>query len=98
MKGQTLVYEKPFPLVLAPREGKKVNFISAQEYMIKNHEKIIKAASEYGAVMFCGFDIQNGEEFASVLYKSGLKEVQYIGGAAVRKLIVGSESLPMKNI
>jgi hypothetical protein len=28
---------------------------------------------------------------ASVLYKSGLKETEYVGGAAVRKLIVGSE-------
>ena len=39
--------------------------------------------------MFKDFDILSGEEWASVLYKSGLKEVNYIGGAAVRKLIVG---------
>ena len=38
-----------------------------------------------------GFDIQNGEEWASVLYTSGLKEMNYVGGAAVRKLIVGTE-------
>jgi len=40
--------------------------------------------------MFKGFDVASGEEWASVLFKSGLKEVHYIGGAAVRKLIVGS--------
>ena len=33
----------------------------------------------------------NGEEWASVLYTSGLKEMNYVGGAAVRKLIVGTE-------
>jgi alpha-ketoglutarate-dependent taurine dioxygenase len=49
--------------------------VNAQEYFIKNNEQIIKAASEYGAVMFKNFDIQSGEEFASILYKSGLKEV-----------------------
>ena len=48
--------------------------------------------------MFKGFDIKTGEEFASVLYKSGLKEMPYIGGAAVRKLIVGSETLKQTNI
>jgi len=52
---------------------------------------VIKAASEYGTVMFKGFDIQNGEEWASVLYNTGLKEMNYVGGAAVRKLIVGTE-------
>ena len=41
--------------------------------------------------MFKGFDVRNGEEWASVLYSTGLKEVNYVGGAAVRKLIVGTE-------
>jgi hypothetical protein len=76
MEGQTEVYGKPFPLVLTPREGvKSVNHVVLQEYFIEKHKEIIKAASEYGAVMFKGFEIQSGEEFASVLYKSGLKEV-----------------------
>lgn len=47
--------------------------------------------------MFKGFDISNGEEWASVLYKSGLKEVNYIGGAAVRKIIVGREGKDPQN-
>jgi hypothetical protein len=48
--------------------------------------------------MFQGFEILTGEEFASILYKSGLKEVQYIGGAAVRKLIVGTEGRKLENV
>ena len=48
--------------------------------------------------MFKGFDILSAEEWASILYKSGLKEVQYIGGAAVRKIVVGHESRELKNI
>ena len=58
--------------------------------MAKN-DLIRKAASEYGAVMFSGFEVKSGEEWASVLYKSGIKEMNYVGGAAVRKLIVGNE-------
>jgi hypothetical protein len=41
--------------------------------------------------MFSGFEIKSAEEWASVLYKSGIKEMNYVGGAAVRKLIVGNE-------
>ena len=65
---------------------------------MKHHETIIKAASTYGAVMFKGFEVLSGEESASILYKSGLKEVQYIGGAAVRKLIVGHEERKLENL
>ena len=68
-----------------------MNFIQLQEYFIKNHEKIRQAASEYGAVMFSGFTLRSGEEWASVLYQTGIKEMEYVGGAAVRKLVVGSE-------
>ena len=50
-----------------------MNFMQLQEYFMANHEKIRKAASEYGAVMFSGFEIKTGNEWASVLYKSGLK-------------------------
>ena len=41
--------------------------------------------------MFKGFEILSGEEWASVLYQTGLKQVEYVGGAAVRNLIVGNE-------
>ena len=65
--------------------------LSLQEYFLARHDAILKAVSEYGAVMFTGFDVASGSEWASVLYKSGLKQCEYIGGAAVRKLVVGSE-------
>lgn len=60
--------------------------------MQNNHELVLKAASEYGAVLFSGFAITTGEEWASILYKTSLKEMNYLGGAAVRKLIVGNEN------
>ncbi len=82
---------KPFPLVLSPTQA-GVNFVELQEYFLARHDAILKAASEYGAVMFTGFDVASGSEWASVLYKSGLKQCEYIGGAAVRKLVVGSET------
>ena len=62
-----------------------------QEYFIKHNKNIVKASSEYGAVMFKGFEILTGEEWASVLSASSLQEVPYVGGAAVRRVIVGNE-------
>jgi len=58
---------------------------------MSHHEVVREAASQYGAVLFNGFDIRSGEEWASILYKTGIKQMNYVGGAAVRKLIVGNE-------
>ena len=41
--------------------------------------------------MFKGFEILNDEEWAAVIYSSGLREMEYIGGATIRRLIVGNE-------
>ena len=90
---QREVMGKVFPLVMAPANDVKINFIQLQEYFIKHHKNIVKAASEYGTVMFKGFEILSGEEWASILYVSGIKEMKYVGGAAVRKLIVGTEGI-----
>jgi hypothetical protein len=43
--------------------------------------------------MFKGFEIKSGQEWASVMYQSGIKEMNYVGGAAVRNLIVGTEGV-----
>ena len=58
---------------------------------MSHNEVVRQAASQYGAILFSGFDIRCGEEWASVLYKTGIQQMQYVGGAAVRKLIVGNE-------
>ena len=91
-EAQTTHFEgKPFPLVLSP-VNEKMNFIQLQEYMMAHNQEILIAAAQYGAVMFSGFEIKTGEEWASILFKTGLKEMEYIGGAAVRKLVVGSDN------
>lgn len=82
---------KPFPLVLEPADGTHASFVNLQDFVQKNHATVLKAASEYGAVLFSGFAVTTGEEWASILYKSSLHEMPYVGGAAVRRLIVGNE-------
>mmetsp|Transcript_12775 Transcript_12775/g.16539 ORF Transcript_12775/g.16539 Transcript_12775/m.16539 type:complete len:735 (+) Transcript_12775:69-2273(+) len=87
---QKTVYGKPFPLVIKPRE-ETCNFFQLQEYVREKHSEIQAAAAEYGVVWFSGFDVRSPEEWAAVLSNTGLKEMPYIGGAAVRHLIVGSK-------
>jgi alpha-ketoglutarate-dependent taurine dioxygenase len=94
--GQTQAQGLPFHLVLSPTSP--LTMVELQEYFTTHHAAILKAASNYGAVMFRGFDRVSPEDFASILHKSGLKEVPYIGGAAVRKLVVGSEKSPIKRV
>ena len=43
---------KPFPLVVEPAPGFDPTFVNLQEWMTKHHEHVLKAASEYGAIMF----------------------------------------------
>ena len=88
--AQIIQQGKVFPLVLSPVEN-GMNFVQLQEYFIEKHDFILQAASEYGAVLFSGFDLRSGEEWASVLSKTGCAPMDYTGGTAVRKLIVGSE-------
>lgn len=88
--AQRTCYGEPFPLVLEPVNG--CNFVQLQEYFKAKHTEILEAASHYGVVKFSGFDIRSGTEWASVLYSSGLHQMEYVGGAAVRNLIVGNES------
>uniref|UniRef100_A0A7S1QFZ7 NADP-dependent oxidoreductase domain-containing protein n=1 Tax=Neobodo designis TaxID=312471 RepID=A0A7S1QFZ7_NEODS len=93
---------KPFPLVLVPNPAGKhaagSNFVLLQEFMRANHEAVRRAASEYGAVLFSGFDVRSGEEWSTLLNSTGIKQMSYVGGAAVRKLIVGCESRPMQDM
>jgi hypothetical protein len=57
---------------------------------MKKNKEILKAASECGTILFKGFEILSGEEWASILKQSGLAEAPSHGVAATRKLIVGS--------
>lgn len=41
-------------------------------------------------MVFKGFDIETAEEWHSIISKLGLKEYAYVGGVAVRRIIVGS--------
>ena len=81
--------QRPFPKCLAPVGHQ--NFVQLQQYLIDHSKEIIDELNKEGALFFRGFDVQSPEQFSSVLSKLGLKSFEYVGGAAVRKLIVGSD-------
>ena len=79
-------YGKAFPLMV---DGSCENFVTFQEGL--QRENYLEKAREHGAVLFRGVEMVSAEEWAAVLSKVGLEATPYVGGAAVRKLVVGSE-------
>jgi len=89
---QTTSMGLPFPLVLSPQqEYTPFSVTSLQQHLARHQAELNSTITKYGAVMFVGFDIANSEEFAAVLNCTSLHPTPYVGGAAVRKLIVGQE-------
>ena len=88
IEGQCVVGEKPFPKAYSPSE--KMNFIQLNSYFTQNAQAIMKEVNQEGAIFFRGFDVKSATQFSSVLTQLGIKSFEYVGGAAVRNLIVGS--------
>lgn len=86
--GQSKSEGKPFPKCYGPVG--ETNYILLQKYFAESGKAILKELNEEGALYFRGFDVKSAEEFSSILSKLGVSSFEYIGGAAVRKLIVGS--------
>ena len=89
-EGQSSRSGRPFPQVFVPEKGRGAIYL--QEYFAQNRETILDTLSEEGALFFRNFGIQSPNEMSSILNKLGLESFEYIGGAAVRKLIVGSNT------
>eukprot|EP00516_Mucochytrium_quahogii_P007338 CAMPEP_0203764340 /NCGR_PEP_ID=MMETSP0098-20131031/17623_1 /ASSEMBLY_ACC=CAM_ASM_000208 /TAXON_ID=96639 /ORGANISM=" , Strain NY0313808BC1" /LENGTH=666 /DNA_ID=CAMNT_0050660167 /DNA_START=138 /DNA_END=2135 /DNA_ORIENTATION=- len=74
---------KAFPLTLGPKD------VKTSEVVKMSNEVLLEKAKEHGAVLLRGFDIQKPEDFADVVTNLGLENMPYVGGAAVRRNIVG---------
>lgn len=88
------------PVLLNPvSTTRPTNFVMLQEYVAAKRAVLLRSASEYGSVLFRGgFDIKSAEEWHSILTQLGLKPMEYVGGAAVRKLTVGSPATPLRSL
>lgn len=89
---QTTIHKGKFPVIWGPGAPHFKGFVALQELFEQYREQILHKVSDVGAVLFRGFDIQSANEYVSVLHKLGLAEFEYIGGAAVRHLVVGSHT------
>ncbi len=83
-----MVWGKSFPLVL---ESTAKSPLLLQECLAACRDEFMALASEHGAVVVKDTGIVAPEEWAAAICALGLKEMEYIGGAAVRKLVVGTE-------
>ena len=94
--GQVQVAGKAFPKAFGPDQS--CNFVQLQSLFQEHADTIMKELNSEGALFFRGFKIQSPAEFSSVLSNLGIGSFEYIGGAAVRKLIVGSETMKTRSV
>nr|WOJ38331.1 xylose reductase [Schizochytrium sp.] len=78
---------KVFPLTLGPAseasKSKPAETIAAQRDLVR------ELARQHGAVLLRGFAIEKPEDFGEVVQSLDLENMPYVGGAAVRRNIVG---------
>mmetsp|Transcript_36827 Transcript_36827/g.95372 ORF Transcript_36827/g.95372 Transcript_36827/m.95372 type:complete len:675 (-) Transcript_36827:23-2047(-) len=77
-----------FPLVYGPNTS-DASVANLRTWVHEHRPELIKQAEVHGAVLFRGFDVVNPVEFADFIDAIGAKPMPYVGGAAVRRNIVG---------
>lgn len=79
---------KSFPLVLTPPDD--VNSMKRTlEYLKNNMNSIMDKLLQHGAILFRNFPVENPSDFNDFALSFGWNDLPYIGGAAVRRNIVG---------
>ena len=81
--GQKSFGGKDFPLCLSPTEPNLTvdDFISQ---LVANRTELDNMLREYKAIYFRGFPVTNAQDFDRVVEATGLHDMPYLGGAAVR--------------
>lgn len=83
-----VVNGRPFPLTLGPASDHK-SADSLSRWVESNRDEVVKVCMEYGAIMFRGFAAPDATAFAKVVKSLHLENMPYVGGAAVRRDVVG---------
>lgn len=78
-----IVNGKVFPLTLGPSSDASAGSVKV------NKDMILRMAREHGAVLLRGFALKCPEDFGELVLNLGLENMPYVGGAAVRRNIVG---------
>ncbi|CAK9009559.1 Probable NAD(P)H-dependent D-xylose reductase xyl1 (XR) [Durusdinium trenchii] len=78
---------KVFPLTLGPLSSEPKD--CSPRVVEANKELLLDLVREYGAVLLRGFSLNKAEDFGEVVQNLGLENMPYVGGAAVRRNIVG---------
>ena len=80
-----------FPLVLAPAPGQRdgaVNTRALERWIAGNRPFLAESLLRHGAILFRGFGLSSPQDFCTTVEATGMGNIPYIGGAAVRHNIV----------
>lgn len=77
-----------FPLVLSPAEdGSSHKSDDLVKWMVSNRDKVDELLARHKCILFRGFNLQDAHAFNDFVEATGLAAMEYVGGAAVRKVI-----------
>lgn len=84
---------RAFPLTLGPasKSVDKISTLVEEMHSEKGklRDALLEVAKVHGAVLFRGFDAPGAEQFGEFVRGMKLENMPYVGGAAVRRNIVG---------
>lgn len=81
----------PFPLVLKPTEASRTQTRAFwQTWIQSNRLALQKLLLDFGAILFRDFNVDTPADFDLFCKAFGFEPFRYLGGAAVRELVVGN--------
>lgn len=94
---------RPFPLVLSPNSVGAINLEEFSNWFKENRKHISRLLFEHKVILFRNFPVKSAENLDSVIQASGIKGMDYVGGAAVRtqltsRVFTANESPSTENI
>lgn len=84
---QKVVNGRPFPLTLTPESESSLESIIS--WITSHRDDLLERAMHHGAILFRNCPVETPEEFAAFIEAFYLENMPYVGGAAVRRNIVG---------
>lgn len=75
---------RPFPLTLSPKDGVSTNKDNFIQWLVKNRSMVDDLLLHHKGILFRDFPMTSHDDFHSFIEATGLKEMDYLGGAAVR--------------
>ncbi|XP_052796413.1 uncharacterized protein LOC128228909 [Mya arenaria] len=82
--------DRPFPLVLRPKDGTCASTISTLQWVATNRDSLQELLLNFGAILFRDYSLNTAEDFDAFVKSFDYEPLPYVGGAAPRRVVTGN--------